>query len=44
MPLRETIISHMENHTKNNEELCEKLWIFLMLELVMHDFKIGFNC
>ena len=41
MPLMETIDIHRENHMKNNGKLCGKLWIFLMLEQVMHDFKLG---
>ena len=40
MPLMETIDIHSENCTKNNGKLCGKLWIFLMLEQVMHDFKL----
>jgi hypothetical protein len=38
MPFREAVIIHTENRTKNNEALCGKLWIFLMLEQVMHVF------
>jgi hypothetical protein len=41
MPLMETIDIHRENLTNNKEKLCGKLWIFLMLEQVMHDFKLG---
>ena len=41
MALMLTIDIHCENRTKNNENLCENLWIFLMLEQVMHDFKHG---
>jgi len=41
MPLMESIDIHRENHTNNNEKLCGKLWIFLMLEQVMYDFKLG---
>jgi len=40
MPLRETVDIHSENHTKNDEELCVKLY-FLMLYQVMYDFKLG---
>jgi hypothetical protein len=43
MTLRETIDIHSENHTKNKEELRGKLWIFLKLEQVMHNFKLGFK-
>jgi len=43
MPLKKTIDIHSEIHTKNKEELCGKLWIFLMSEQVMHDFKLGFK-
>jgi hypothetical protein len=41
MRLMETIDINRENLTKNNEKFCGKLWIFLMLEQVMHDFKLG---
>ena len=41
MPLMETIDIHSEICTKNNGNLCGKLWIFLMLEQVMRDFKLG---
>jgi hypothetical protein len=43
MPFRKTTVIHRKNHTKNKEELCGKLWIFLMSEQVMHDFKLGFK-
>jgi hypothetical protein len=38
MPLMEAVIIRIENHTKNNEAHCAKLWIFLMLGQVMHVF------
>ena len=41
MTLMETIIIHRKNLTNNKEKLCGKLWIFLMLEQVMRDFKLG---
>ena len=40
MPLSETIVIHSENHTKNKEELCGKLWNILILDQVMRDFKL----
>ena len=43
MTLRETIDIYTENHTNNKEEICGKLWSILLLEQVMHDFKLGFK-